>query len=692
MRKHTQEQTGDYKPFWWWEDDSFIRRHRFILNNWHRVHISDKNTRTNSFGRAISRFSLPLLLKASDTISDQPDPIPDYLMPPKGKAKKKADHVVTSTAPKTKAKAKPPKKSPPAPTHAKVNTPRVTSKIRPAAIIKPQEIPKAHVPRRKNGHDAPVSRGNAMGHHQGRTTRYYVMANGDIVMTNHVRLGFVMFDPLSQEQPITEASQMNYPGANLMVVELAPALLGEENRTMTHLFEIFEIMEANFHYVPATSTATQGSLLMATDADPDDEFQGGEQSLIELSSHPGAVSTQVWQACTCRMPKRNYGIFYTGLKSDTTADLRQTSQGTFRVMIDVPMKADDVSVTDRTYLGAMYLSYAIRFKKHGISSNFVGTGFEFILSAITPGSTYSMTTTKANIFNTLFTSNSWAVSYNYQNNYHMDWAPASLGDGTEISLRVPPGCWNVTHSIGDLTLARATTGSMVAIEYIGSRTNPGTATTGPINASTSISQATLEAKISRHISSLDAAITARTYNDGFRMLVRGDEFIYFTVRMTYSTGADIMTFTSIRFSFSASFMNEEESELVTPGLMSLKHRIEALESKLSVNVSDEKSIPKKRKFQRVGYTNPVNPLLRKEHPLVTSGIPVVRSSTTIPNVESKLAVSESDSRRLSAEAIDEPDITTWRSIPTFVAPPYGAIGTPIATTTLKSPANERKAR
>jgi hypothetical protein len=123
-------------------------------------------------------------------------------------------------------------------------------------------------------------------------------------------------------------------------------------------FERYEFLELEFEYVPRVPTTTTGEIVLVVDPDPEDQVptsdMGGKTVLL---SHRIAATASVWSPLKVRVPTdclRERGYLFTAhptapaIPEPRTTHLGLLNIGTF-------------GCAANTVLGAMYVSYKIRF-------------------------------------------------------------------------------------------------------------------------------------------------------------------------------------------------------------------------------------------------------------------------------------------------------------------------------------------
>jgi hypothetical protein len=156
-------------------------------------------------------------------------------------------------------------------------------------------------------------------------------------------------------------------------MNINPSSLGERLRRFASTYETYSFQSIVFHYAPARGTNTTGSALGFFDQDPVDVFDSGTRSLAEAAAHSGAHSVKIWQDGYWAAPPRLKGRFYVGDSGNTAADKRLQQQGTFRMLLDIPVEESLFSETGIAVLGSLYVEYVCDMHKPTIQSNFVGT-------------------------------------------------------------------------------------------------------------------------------------------------------------------------------------------------------------------------------------------------------------------------------------------------------------------------------
>lgn len=286
---------------------------------------------------------------------------------------------------------------------------------------------KASNPRRRRS--APV----ALGSRNSRSHFSFVSHGDDIIVSGADRL-----NPVEIDTTVYRVGDVNYSGAILAEYPIQPLLFGERLRRLANCFEKYSFSSVSITYEPAMSTASTGSILGFYDQDPTDNFDSGVLSLREAAAHPGASTTKVWEGRTWVMPKRSGGNYFVGSAGSTSADKRQQEQGTFRLLVDIPLDPSVIEDDKHYMLGSLFIKYQLRLSKPTIQPNFVGTS-----DLITWGPSPSSFVPTQEFVEQLRAMDVYP-QYDLRSN------AGSVFDvvaGAPATIAIPPGVWNVTFSM-----------------------------------------------------------------------------------------------------------------------------------------------------------------------------------------------------------------------------------------------------
>jgi hypothetical protein len=236
-------------------------------------------------------------------------------------------------------------------------------------------------------------------------------------------------------------AQANTPGNSVFELELTPLNLGERLRRDASIYEEFFFQSIRAHFAPARGTQNNGSLLGFFDQDPADEFPIGSASLTQAAAHPGAQSVKIWEDGLWTAPPRMKGRFYVGNSGTSTADQRLQSQGTFRILIDVPLDSTILTDGAMNVLGSFYIEYVCHLSKPTIQPNFVGTCDHYVADKISTSNPINIAVTNANLFETYHALTSVTMTKDKRSNLGSEMIVQSAG----TQLRLPPGAYAISQ-------------------------------------------------------------------------------------------------------------------------------------------------------------------------------------------------------------------------------------------------------
>jgi hypothetical protein len=410
---------------------------------------------------------------------------------------------------------------------------------------------------------APVAYGSAQ-----RTTFYRVSSAGDdIIVHCRDRLPIVELDTT-----VDAPEAINHAGKVLLEVPINPSSLGERLRRLSANYEFYRFENAIATYEGATGSSAIGSLLGFFDQDPVDGFDAGKRSLAEAASHPGAHSIKVWENGTWIMPPRVGGRYYIEGTGSTPADRRLQEQGTFRIMLDIPI-GGTIPTETHNALGSVYMEYTVRLMKPALQANFVGT-----CDLMSWTGEQKLSATSNNIIENYNAADVPAV-YDVRSNAGTVLEVNATSTGAAIAMS--EGLWNVAATF-KYSLPKATSGSVWEVTPGAAITFGGTPSTVNVNAfGTSNSASCVPAVQVYVVESTTTAQVDRYANLGFQMLVPSQATYYFTFAMTLRSGTDALTFSELKLSLSSAFATQAQVEILNPDSSDLVARLRTIESKLA---------------------------------------------------------------------------------------------------------------
>lgn len=234
--------------------------------------------------------------------------------------------------------------------------------------------PPSRAKRRKAAVSAPVS----ISTHAPRVSNHMTMSGDKTRYTGTDRLSSVLISDLA------DYKLRNVAGGVLCRIPIDPRSLGEKMRRHASMNEQFYIDRCTISFHPARSTSSVGSYLGYYDSDPNDEpVAGSEMALKEGAAHKGASGTNIWREHQWAMPPRMRGRFYVEDSGSTPADKRLQEQGTFFLLLDVPLEEsshwDTVTTGNPLVLGSLYIHWSVTLSKATIQPLFYGTAAIFTL-------------------------------------------------------------------------------------------------------------------------------------------------------------------------------------------------------------------------------------------------------------------------------------------------------------------------
>lgn len=141
-------------------------------------------------------------------------------------------------------------------------------------------------------------------------------------------LGAVIF-------PTTDVSGQNK--VNYLINPLSGPFLSTRLEKYGQLYEKFCFSQLNFHYQPACSTTTAGSVILAYDRDVgDDTPPANDDGIRQYFSMAGARSANIWEPVTISCPLTDPQDFYYTSYVAGKGDLRLSHQGQFYLATMTP--------------------------------------------------------------------------------------------------------------------------------------------------------------------------------------------------------------------------------------------------------------------------------------------------------------------------------------------------------------------
>jgi hypothetical protein len=432
----------------------------------------------------------------------------------------------------------------------------------------PPKLTKRRPPVPRTSLDAPAAT-----HSLGTTTFFRRAQVGeDIVVHARDRLSPLSITVASGEN----AADANYSGAVLVEVALNPESLGERLRREASVFEMFRFESASAVYEGATGSSAVGSILGFFDQDPVDQFDAGRRSLEEAAAHPGAHSVKVWEAGRWIMPPRIGGRFYVGTSGTTSADKRLQSQGTFRIMLDIPLAASAITTDVPTILGSLYMEYKIRLMKPTIQPNFVGTSD---VITFTPDAATQLVNEDNIIGGMDNVAGILVPVYNPRNNGGCQYLKPGANEALSC-IEIPEGLWNINITM--LVAASTPAAADLIFTFKASDLYPTSVNdflSANVNSLGSLESATTATPMGYRLMTSAAGPSTDYVNCGCQLLVPSGAYKYLTFSCNNAAAASF-TISSLEFSASMTWPSSAQLELINPASLDIGKRLLAAERKI----------------------------------------------------------------------------------------------------------------